>query len=164
MSRDLQAPRVKKGEMGFLAEMGSRALEDCQVPVGPGGRLGRGAHLEALDRKDPRDQQAPVVHQDSQERGVYRARLAHQGLQRQPAPTSQNQITIVEKTPSSPTLSMTHEGCLFQDLRVLPGLSVLQVLEVHLDHPAQQDRTGNLELLEHRDLWGQKETVGREVL
>lgn len=34
------------------------------------------------------------------------------------------QPQIVEKTPSSQTLSMTHEGCLFQDLRVPPGLLV----------------------------------------
>lgn len=30
----------------------------------------------------------------------------------------------VEKTLSTPTLSMTHEGCLFQDLRVPPALLV----------------------------------------
>lgn len=34
------------------------------------------------------------------------------------------QLQIVGKTPSSPTLSTTHEGCLFQGLRVPPGLSV----------------------------------------
>lgn len=127
MSRDLQVLRVKRGEMGFLAEKGSQGLEGCQVPLGLGGRLGRGAHLELLDPRDLQDLQAPVVLQDSQERGVYQARLAHQGLQLQPVPTSQNLTTVVEKIPSSATLSMTHEGCLFQDLRVLPGLLVHQV-------------------------------------
>lgn len=127
MSRDLQVLRVKRGEMGFLAEKESQGLEGCQVLLGLGGSLGRGAHLELLDPRDLQDLQAPVVHQDSQERGVYRARLVLQGLQLQPVPTSQNQTTVVEKIPSSATLSMTHEGCLFQDLRVLLGQLVHQV-------------------------------------
>lgn len=130
VSRDLQALRVKRGAMGFLAEMGSQGLEGCQVPVGLGGMLGQGAHLEPLDQRDPQDLQAPVVHQDSQERGVYQARLALRGLQRRPVPASQNQTAIVEKTPSSLTLSKTHEGYLFQDLRVPPGLSVPRVPRV----------------------------------
>lgn len=129
MSRDLQVLRVRREEMDFLAETENQGLEGCQGPLGLGGMLGQGAHLESLDPRDPQDLQAPVVHQDSQERGVYQARLVLQDLQRQPVPTSQSRTTIVEKTPSSPTLSMTHEGRLFQDLRVLPGLSVPQVPE-----------------------------------
>lgn len=115
--------------MGFLAETGSQGLEGCQVPAGLGGISGQGAHLERLDRGDLQDLQAHVVHKDSQERGVYQARQALQGLQRQPVPTSQSQTTPVEKTLSTPTLSMTHEGCLFQDLRVPPALLVPQVPE-----------------------------------
>lgn len=164
MSRDLQVLRVKRGEMGFLAERGSQGLEGCQVPVGLGGRPGRGAHLEPLDPGDPRDLQALVVHQDSQERGVYRVPLALQGLQLRPVLTSQNQTTVVERTLSSATLSMTHKGCLFQDLRVPPGLSVHQVPEVQWDLLAHQDRMVNLEPLERLALWGRRESVGREVL
>ncbi|TKS78688.1 EMI domain-containing protein 1 [Collichthys lucidus] len=85
--------RVKRGEMGFLAETGSQGLEGCQVPAGLGGISGQGAHLERLDRGDLRDLQAHVVHKDSQERGVYQARQALQALQRQPVPTSQSQTT-----------------------------------------------------------------------
>lgn len=109
--------------------MGSQGLEGCQVPLGLEGRLGQGAHLEPLDQKD---QQAPVVHQDSQEGEVSQVRLVHQGLQapqHQPVPASQNQTTIAEKTPFSPTPFMILEGYLFQDLRGLPGLLVPQVLK-----------------------------------
>lgn len=115
--------------MGFLAETGSRGLEGCQVPLGLVGMSGRGAHLEPRDRRDPQVLKAPVVHQDSQERGVYQARPALQVLQRLPVPTSPSRTTLVEKTRFTPTPSMTHEDLLFQDLRVPPGLSVLQVPE-----------------------------------
>ncbi|KAF0033862.1 hypothetical protein F2P81_013928 [Scophthalmus maximus] len=122
-SLEAKVLRVKRGEMGFLAERGSQGLGGCQVPVGLAERAGQGAHLEPLDQRDPQDQQVPVVHRDSQERGVYQARLGLQGLQHLPVPTSQTQTTLEEKTLSSPTLSMTHEVYQFQDLRAPLGLS-----------------------------------------
>lgn len=170
MSRDLQVLRVKREEMGFLAEMGSQGLEGCQVLLGLEGRPGQGAHLEPLDQKDPLDRQAPVVQQDCQEGEVFQARLAHRGLQalqvpqHQPVPASQNRTTIVEKTLSSPTPSTTLEGYLFQDLRGLPGLLVPQVLKARQDLLVQQDKMENLECMERRAPWGQRENVGREDL
>lgn len=118
--------------MDFLEKMESQDLGGCQVPVGPRGRWEQGVRLELLDRKDLQDQQGPAVLLDSQEREVYQGCLGHLGLQahhRQLLPASQNQTIIEEKTRSSPTLSMTPEVCLFQDLRVHPGLLVLQVPE-----------------------------------
>lgn len=129
VSRDLQVLRVKRGEMGFLAEKGSQGLEGCQVPVGLGGRPAGGARLEPLDSRDPRDLQGPVDHQDPQERGVYPAHQALLALQLRPVPTSQNQTRVVGKTLSTATLSMTHEGCQSQVLRAPPGLSVHPVPE-----------------------------------
>lgn len=164
MSRGLQVLRGETAEVGFLAEKGRQGLEGCRVPVGPGGKVGQGAHMEPLDPRDLQDLQAPVVHKESQERGVYQARLALQGLQLRPVPTSQNQITVVEKTSSIATRSLTHEGCLFPDLRVPPGLSVHRVPEAQQDLLARQGRTGNLEPLERMARWVQRENVEREVL
>ncbi|CAG5923198.1 unnamed protein product [Menidia menidia] len=158
---------VRKGEMGFLAGMVGQGLEGCQVHLGPAGMLVQGVHLEPLDRRDPKDLQARVDHRDSQERKVYQARPGPQGLQAphlQPVPTSQNQTTIVEKTLSSATLSMTQEVYLFQDLRVLPGLLGHQVPEDPRDLLAPKGRMANLEVPEHRARWGQRENAGREVL
>ncbi|TNN52929.1 EMI domain-containing protein 1 [Liparis tanakae] len=145
-------------EMGFLAEKGRQGLEGCRVPVGPRGKVGQGAPMEPLDRRDLQGLQAPVVHKESQERGVYQARRALQGLQLRPVPTSQNQITVVEKTSSIATPSMTLEGCLSPDLRVLPGLSVHRVPEAQQDRLARQGRTGNLESLDRTARWVQRES------
>lgn len=164
MSRDLQVLRGKMGETGCLAEKGSLDLEGCQVQVGLGGRLGHGAHLDRLDLRDLQDLQALVVHKDSQGKGVFQARLALRGLQLRPVPTSQIRTRVAEKTSCSATLSMTPEGRLFQDLRAPPGRSAHQVPEARQDLLAHQDRMGNLELLDRRALWVQREIAGREAL
>ncbi|KAL6114193.1 uncharacterized protein ACO6RY_05017 [Pungitius sinensis] len=152
------------GGMGCLAEKGSLGLEGCQVQVGLGGRLGHGAHLDLLDSRDLQDLQGPVVHKDSQGKGVFQARLALQGLPLRPVPTSKIRTRVVEKTSCLATLSMTPEGPLFQDLRVPPGLSVHRVPEAQQDRLAHQDRMGNLEPLDHRARWVQRENVGSEAL
>lgn len=43
--------------MTVSSSQGSQGLEGCQVPVGLGEMAGEGAHLEPLDRRDPRDLQ-----------------------------------------------------------------------------------------------------------
>ena len=54
--------------------------------------------------------QAPVVHQDSQERGVYQARPALRVLQRLPVPTSQSRTTVRPWNDSQTPWHKVHNG------------------------------------------------------
>lgn len=55
----------------------------------------------------PPSSQAPVVHRDSQERGVYQARPALQVLQRLPVPTSPSRTTVRPRTTHTDTMAQS---------------------------------------------------------
>lgn len=55
----------------------------------------------------PPSSQAPVVHRDSQERGVYQARPALQVLQRLPVPTSPSRTTVRPRMTHTDTMTQS---------------------------------------------------------
>ncbi|CAB1322010.1 unnamed protein product [Coregonus sp. 'balchen'] len=151
-----QGDRGRDGTPGQDGKLGSRGLPG---PSGPRGEAGvRGPSGTPGSKGTPGPD--PKVHQVSQERGVYLGfldLLDPLDPRPQPAPASQSQTGVRARSCSSPTPSLTHEGCLSKAHKALLDLLVLQAPKAPWDPLAQQDRTVNWGPLGYRAWWGQKE-------